>query len=132
MSKTIFWVVLPIFLAAGLSAEVRAEDQGRRFGPYENEIASYGGIPYCFKTNEQVAFELFLSALKNVQELRNIGTYDKYIQTYEKSLRAVYGEAGTVIRFQAPPAVIEKWKSLSPDRREAISKKLSDLITQSQ
>ena len=131
MRRTLFLSIILIFLAAGLSPGVRAEDERHRYAPYENEIVPYAGVPYCYKTKEQIAFELFLSALRNVQELQSIGTYGAYLQTFERSLNAVYSAQAPAIRLYATPGMIEKWESLSPARREAITKKLEELITQS-
>ena len=131
MRRTLFLLTISIFLAAGFSPGVRAEDERHRYSPYENEIVSYAGVPYYYKTKEQIAFELFLSALRNVQELQSIGTYSAYLQTFERSLNAVYSVQAPAIRLYATPGMIEKWEGLSPARREAITKKLEELITQS-
>jgi hypothetical protein len=122
MRRSIFLVMITIFLAAALSSGVRAE---------EKETVSYAVVPYGYKTKEQVAFELFVNAFGKVQELRTIGTYSAYLQAYERSLSAVYSEGGPGIRMQAAPAIIEKWENLSPDRRAAITKKLAELIAES-
>ena len=119
MRRPIFLVMLTIFLALSLSSGVRAE---------EEKIGSYAVVPYGYKTKEQVAFELFLNAFGRVQELRTIGTYSAYLQAFERSLSAVYSQAGPGIRIQAAPAIVEKWENLSPDRRAAITKKLAELI----
>ena len=130
MTRSILWMTVPLMLVGGLVSEARAQDQERYAAPSAKEAVP-SAVPYCYKTKEQVAFELFLSALRNVQELRTVGTYESYLQTYVRSLDAVYGEHASVIRVPAAPAIVEKWRTLSPDRREAISKQVSELIAQS-
>lgn len=122
MRRPIFLVMITIFLTAGLSLGVRAE---------EEQTGPDAVVPYGYKTKEQVAFELFLNAFGKVQELRTIGSYHAYLQAYERALSAVYSEGGPGIRIQAAPAIIEKWENLSPDRRAAITQKLAELIAES-
>jgi hypothetical protein len=71
-----------IFLLTASPAKVAAQQAG-----LEKGYAMSGACLVPYKTNEEIAWELFRYALNNVPEMKlGIDTYEKFLDAYRKAL----------------------------------------------
>ncbi len=89
MKNLICFFLILAFLTASLPSELLALDPSMRLPKAERQISRYPEYIYV-KSNEEIAYELFMYALINLGELKFINTYEEYLEAYKKALEAVY------------------------------------------
>ena len=78
-----------VFLVASLPVQLGASDRAMGLPAPETEI-NRSPEYIVIKSKEEIAYDLFVYALRNIGELRFINSYDEYLEAYKKAVRAVY------------------------------------------
>ncbi len=85
----IFSLVTLVFLMAIIPGQLKGAESATGFPRTGKQISRNLDDVYI-KSNEEIAYELFLYALTNIGELKFINTYEEYLEAYKKALKAVY------------------------------------------
>lgn len=89
IKNLICFLVSLVFLMACLPGELMASEPVVGFPQAERQMSRNPEHIYI-KSREQIAYELFMYALRNIGELKFINTYEEYLEAYKKALKAVH------------------------------------------